>query len=144
MQSILSALALLLTCSAFSQNLQFSEVLLVTTEQTVPDGKVWKITNVLPSTRLTSAVAYTTSTTGSGTNNGSTQQIIQVNSVDVYVASSNSVGRQNYYNGTGAATQSSSAASSMSMSPIWLPSGSTLAAGSGVYAVSVIEFTQVP
>ena len=54
MKKIILISFLILSCSLFygqgSSNLGFSQVKLVgTTTETVPTGKVWKITNVLPS-----------------------------------------------------------------------------------------------
>ena len=41
-----------------SQSLQFSQVLLVSSLDTVPQGKVWKITSILATTSSTSNTSY--------------------------------------------------------------------------------------
>ena len=128
---ILSFVILSFTHSFAQGNLQFNQVKLVGSVETVPTGKVWKITSILPSARLTSTACSGSGGCGA---NSSTDQIITVNGTSVYMASSNSMG--SYY---------AASASAMALSrDIWLPDGATLAAGTGVYMVSVIEFNIVP
>lgn len=106
---------------SFSQNLEYSKVLLVSSVDTVPSGKVWKITNVLPTL------------TGLG------NLKIRVNSNDIIVAFSNSSNGQtssngnfgnnhNYYNSLQGA--------------YWLPEGTTLQSADNVQYISVIEFNE--
>ena len=90
-----------------AQTLQFSQVLLVSTTQTVPANKVWKVEGVMP------------------VFNGTAINQISINSTNIVVSA---VG----YTLSGNAF------------PLWLPAGTTLAAGSNVFRVSVIEFTVVP
>jgi hypothetical protein len=110
-----------LAFTAQSQSLQFSQVLLVSSLDTVPQGKIWKVTNILP------------------TLDGSGSSEIQVNGNDIVVAFSKSSNGQtnhtgnfgnnhNYYNGL--------------QGPYWLPEGTTLQAGTNVQYISVIEFNQ--
>ena len=110
-----------LAFTAQSQSLQFSQVLLVSSLDTVPQGKIWKVTNILPTLDVS----------------GSSE--IQVNGNDIVVAfslclngqtsSSGSFGNNhNYYNGL--------------QGPYWLPEGTTLQAGTNVQYISVIEFNQ--
>jgi len=113
---------LLFSCTLFygqgtSYNLGFSQVKLVgNTTETVPSGKVWKITNVMPSTNArTSSVD------------------IKVNGSDVRVKSNDYV-QQSGYNGS---VMSSWTALS---GAYWLPSGTTLAAHSNCEYISVVEF----
>jgi hypothetical protein len=122
--------------SAQGPTLQFSRVILVSTVQTVPAGKVWKIENILPSARLTLV------TTGYSGNVGmnSTNHVIAVNGTNIYVATADAIG-STYGNGT---TGYAATASNILNNPIWLPEGTTLAAGTGVNSISVIEFTIVP
>ncbi|MBM3171359.1 MAG: hypothetical protein FJZ75_07105 [Bacteroidetes bacterium] len=87
-----------------AQTLQFSQVLLVSTTQTVPANKVWKVEGIIP----TSAID---------------NYYISINSSLSHIA--------RFDNVKGAL-------------PIWLPAGTTLAAGANVFRVSVIEFTIVP
>jgi len=105
---------------ATAQNsMEFSRVLLVETLDSVPQGKIWKVSNILP------------------TLEGSGSSIIQVNGNDIVVAFSkssnsyiNSGGNMwndhNYYNGI--------------QGPYWLPEGTTLQASTNVQYISVIEF----
>ena len=105
---------------SFSQNLEYNKVLLVSNEQTVPIGKVWKITNVLPNL------------TGAG------NLKILVNDIDIIVAFSHSTNtatgyhshtnNHNYYNSLNGA--------------YWLPEGTTLKAADNVQYISVIEFNE--
>ena len=87
-----------------AQTLQFSQVLLVSTTQTVPANKVWKVEGIIPTSAIDS-------------------YYISINSSPSYIA--------RFDNVKGAL-------------PIWLPAGTTLAASSNVFRVSVIEFTVVP
>lgn len=100
---------------ANSQTLQFSQVLLVTTTQTVPANKVWKIETVFPHASFSSS--------------GGTGPIAQL----VINNNAGNVGHQRY-----------DAGMSFMPFPAWLPSGTTLAAGQYVHWISVIEFTVVP
>jgi hypothetical protein len=103
------------TNKANSQTLQFSQVLLVTTTQTVPPNKIWKIETVFPHASFSS----------SGGNGIIAQLVINNNAVNV-------------------SHQRPDAGMSFMPFPAWLPSGTTLAAGQFVHWISVIEFTVVP
>jgi len=92
-----------------AQTLQFSQVLLVSTTQTVPANKVWKVESPLPSWG------------GGATTNTIT---IDGNLVVVTIGGSSSVSGISF--------------------PIWLPAGTSLAAGQNIPRISVIEFTVVP
>ena len=108
------------TFFAVAQNsMEFSRVLLVETLDSVPQGKIWKVTNILP------------------TLNGPGSSEIQVNGNDIVVAftigssggSPSAYGGINndyHYNGL--------------QGPYWLPEGTTLQAGTNVQYISVIEF----
>ena len=94
---------------ANSQTLQFSQVLLVSTTQTVPANKVWKVESYTPNAGI-------------------------INFHYIVVNSNNSIvgAVENYihiYSHT---------------FPMWLPAGTTLAAGQNVHFISVVEFTVVP
>ena len=112
-------LAFALSSNAQNQ-LTFNQVLLVSSLDTVPQGKVWKVTNILP------------------TLDGTGSSEIQVNGNDIVVAfaigDAQYVGNANYvshdysYNGLQGA--------------YWLPEGTTLQAGTNVQYISVIEFNQ--
>jgi hypothetical protein len=108
------------TFFATAQNsMEFSRVLLVESLDSVPQGKIWKVSNILP------------------TLDGSGSSKIQVNGNDIVVAftngSSGSIGttlsaRSNDYHYNGL------------QGPYWLPEGTTLQAGTNVQYISVIEF----
>jgi len=98
-----------------SQTLQFSRVLLVTTTQTVPQNKVWKIETVFPDANFSSNGGV-----------GPSAQLVINNNVG-------NVGHQRY-----------DAGMSFMPFPAWLPSGTTLAPGQYVHWISVIEFTVIP
>ncbi|MFZ4061543.1 MAG: hypothetical protein ACOYK5_10000 [Bacteroidia bacterium] len=128
MKTLLVWLAFALGGLAWGQTLQFSQVLLVSSNtQTVPAGKVWKVENILASSSLVAS--------GNQTVNFS----ITVDNTQVFVAGANS--QVNVYN---QGVQSMSSTSNQLVQPIWLPAGSTLAAGQNVFRVSVIEFTVLP
>jgi hypothetical protein len=122
---------LFLSLRLFSQgNLQFNQVKLVTTSETVPAGKVWKIENILPGVRPT--------TTSWG--NATLDFTININNQTVYYLSSESKGSL-FGNGQ---TGISSISVGIGNSPIWLPAGSILSAGTNVLSVNVLEFNLVP
>jgi len=107
-----------LAFTAQSQSLQFSQVLLVSSLDTVLQGKVWKITSFLASGNWLSS-----------TNTNSS------NSVDVKIDGSTrllavSKNRAHY-----------SQQNSNAPFPIWLPSGTTLEPAINCGSLSVIEFT---
>ena len=97
------------TNKANSQTLQFSRVLLVSTTQTVPANKVWKVESVVPYSQ------------------NSVWHEVVVNSLI------SMVGQVGIVQGA-----------VFNTFPMWLPAGTTLAAGQKVNYVSVIEFTVVP
>jgi hypothetical protein len=128
MKFLLVLVAFALGGLAWGQTLQFSQVLLVSSNtQTVPAGKVWKVENILASSSLVAS--------GNQTVNFS----ISVDNSQVFVAGANS--QVNVYN---QGVQSMSSTSNQLVQPIWLPAGSTLAAGQNVFRVSVIEFNVLP
>lgn len=104
-------------------NLQFNQVKLVTTIETVPVGKVWKV----------ESASYNG---GSAINIG---QIQTANSAGTYTVSSFIVfkinGQNNYLPVVGL-----SGVSALNSFPIWIPSGTTLEASTNTNFLSVIEF----
>ena len=115
---LLMSILFLFGLSSMSQNLTYSKVLLISSQDTVPQGKVWKITNVLQSLE----------------GNGPCK--IQVNGNDIVVAfnyklsfyrgPSNEEFLNNHYNALQGA--------------YWLPAGTILNTGINVEYISVIEF----
>ena len=125
--------------TAFSQgNLQFSQVKLVSTLETVPVGKVWKVESAVFMGGAPICIgAGPNAACGSG-NMSSTgfvaDMLFQVN------------GQTNYlYTNLGQPGSSASYASpGYSPFPLWLPASTTLAAGTNMRYLSVLEFTIVP
>lgn len=114
-----------------AQSLTYSQVKLVSSVETVPANKVWKINNVLPTAGLTDA--------GTPMSGSSRHFTVLINGQTIFMISASWIGRWNTSE-SGVATNSHS----IGDSPIWLPSGTTLAVGSNVYAISVTEFNVVP
>lgn len=112
--------------------LQFSQVKIVTTQETVPAGKVWKVESVIYNISLDASSAQSSSATScSSAYYRSTA--INVNGVDTKVG-----------NGTMTAAYSNLAYThSYTNLPFWLPAGYTLSGGPCNNMVSVIEFTIV-
>ena len=128
-------------------SLVFSRVLLVSSVETVPVGYVWKIENILPNNRLSSAAVKVSKDQGSlQTETLSTTQLIKVNNNDIYIASSDSKSQGVVFNYDpyGLTSTSSASANSIIGSPIWLSENTSLEASTGVYAVSVLEFKVIP
>ncbi len=122
-------------------NLQFSQVKLVSATETVPVGKVWKLQNFLPNVSLFTDITRNQQNPTSG---GIRNFIILVNGISIYLQTTvtREVGRSDsYWSQDGYAT---AASSSILNEPIWLSSGTTLAASTNVQFVSVIEFNIVP
>lgn len=111
-----------------SQTLQFSQVLLVSTVQTVPANKVWKVEGFMPSQSLIAPWQNTVNFS------------ILVNNSQIFVAGAF---HSHTTNGSGGVAQAGYSAN-LTFQPLWLPAGTTLAAGTNVFGVSVIEFTVVP
>lgn len=106
-----------------AQTLIFSKALLVTSTDTVPAGKIWKVESAPASTSLG---INSSSTAAQGNAN-----TILVNGVVLYIKS------------TWGSSYSSSALSVTDL-PLWLPAGTALAAGSNTAMVSVLEFSVSP
>ena len=122
-------------------NLQFSQVKLVSATETVPVGKVWKLQNFLPNVSLFTDITRNQQNPTSG---GIRNFIILVNGISIYLQTTvtREVGRSDsYWSQDGYAT---AASSSILNDPIWLSSGTTLAASTNVQFVSVIEFNVIP
>lgn len=112
-------------------NLQFNQVKLIGSVETVPDGKVWKINGIMPSGRMT-----VVNQNGSSSLN----HVITVNGTTVYYATADATGSL-FGNGQ---TGFTAVSANISASTLWLPATTTLAAGTGVYRISVTEFDVIP
>lgn len=126
MKKLLPLIIMLIAFAAVKAQgtLQFNQVKLVTTVETVPAGKVWKVESVLGDYLVSSC----------STN---PMHRILVNSNNVTVSRSSTV----QFNGSCFGWQGIATVTSL---PIWLPAGSTLAISNNVSSISVIEFNIVP
>jgi hypothetical protein len=137
--------------SCFAQgNLQLNQVKLVTTVETVPVGKVWKVESA-----LTGEERYPTS----GTTLASNSRFILVNGTSICVHEEHVATTGVGFNGccgggfwmsnVGMAVNSTTpvlvqVTAQPTKLPLWLPAGTTLAAGTKVSAISVLEFNIIP
>ena len=139
MKILILALFSALSSQLYSQgNLQFNQVKLVSTIETVPAGKVWKVESAV-------FMGGSPFCIGTGTNTscgpGSMQSTGFVGDMSFQVN-----GQINYlYTNLGQPGSSASYASQgYSTFPIWLPAGSTLAASTNMRYLSVLEFNIIP
>ena len=110
-----------LAFSAQSQSLTYSKVILLTSLDTVPQGKVWKVTSFLPDNSWVS-VSYPTS-------NGALDVLIN-----------GAVAKISYYSHDASAGGGS--LQEKVPFPIWLPAGTTLEPSTNCGSLSIIEFTE--
>lgn len=119
-------------CLMAQGNLQFNQVKLVTTLETVPAGKVWKVESVIYNIAPT-ATGYQS---GAGSCNSTSYEstAIEVAGVPTKVGQ-----------GTQPASYSSLIYThSYTILPLWLPTGTSLSGGTCLNKVSVIEFNIIP
>lgn len=122
-------------------NLQFNQVKLVSTVETVPVGKVWKLENYLPSSQLAIDLNRQPNQASAG---GTKNFIVLVNGAQVFLQTTitREVGRNDgYWSQDGYAA---AADYRIFDAPIWLPAGTTLAASTNVMSLSVVEFNVLP
>lgn len=137
MRTLLLSCAVLLCSAALhgQQVLAYSQTLLVTSSSgtlTVPAGRVWKLQNVLYSSSLPDPVCTGSTTCTSMVPHN---DAIVVNGTTTNIRSMRSRGTASGGSGTTTVVWEQSF-------PIWLTSGNTLATGTGVLGISVIEFIQ--
>lgn len=131
---LIQVFSVVLLFSALGQaNLEFNAIQLITSSQSVPTGKVWKVESVLGANNLQPSFA------GCGAIS-SVSQVISVNSTNITVKTT--------YHAHGSGTCSTGQGQSMESSeitklPLWLPAGTSLAPGSNVNSISVIEFNLI-
>jgi len=131
----LTLCVLLLAGSAFGQgNLQFNQVRLISTSQTVPAGKVWKVESALISNILTPAA------TQSHMNTNGAYMLVNGNSIAVSGTYASWGTPAVTWNASGTMTTSGG----LTTFPLWLPAGTTLAASTNVTYLSVMEFNITP
>lgn len=119
-------IVLLFSTLGFSQgNLQFNQVKLVSAIETVQAGKVWKVTNFLPTPN---------GNYQSISQPGLAEYLIKINGVAV------NLGRRAFLNNN----YSFQMAEVRHTGDIWLAAGTTLAVFQNIAHLSVIEFNIVP
>lgn len=133
MKKILLSTFIVLSNLACAQgNLQFNQVKLVTSIETVPLGKVWKIESVIYNIAPT-ATGYQS---GAGSCNSTSYEstAIEVAGIPTKVGQ-----------GTQPASYSSLVYThSYTILPLWIPAGTTLSGGTCLNKISVIEFNIIP
>jgi len=135
---LISALFMGFALISFSQTLQFSGVKLIsTTEETVPNGKIWKVDGIAAN-RVTLMLHAQSSAIFSPAD-----QLIYINNNAVSVIQSVGTGAGAATSYSAAYTSASYAASATKL-PLWLPELTTLKAGTNVTYISVVEFDVVP
>jgi hypothetical protein len=112
---VLTVMAVTTFFATAQNSMEFSRVLLVETLDSVPQGKIWKVSNILQ-------------THGSLGN-----RQISVNGNDITVSYSSGFNSTNWNFGY-------SYNYNALQGPYWLPEGTTLQAGTNVQYISVIEF----
>jgi hypothetical protein len=114
-------------------NLQFNQVKLVTNQETVPVGKVWKVESVIyniPSGSNT----YQTGNYGDCSASDYNKSAIVVDGYPTKVGQGTTP--LGYSSGTYTHTYT--------ILPLWLPAGATLSGGTCLNKISVIEFNIIP
>lgn len=115
-------------------NLQFNRAILVSSPQTVPTGKVWKVESALIANPVHPPVA-------ASTHINANSAVITVNGNAVYVFSTYwAQGTAGYHYDRGPNIDTHV----QTVFPFWLPAGNSVGASSNVHYVSVIEFNIVP
>lgn len=131
-------------------NLQFSQVKLVTTQETVPAGKVWKVESA-----LSGEERYPTSGSTLPSNsrfilvNGSSVCVHEEHVATTGVGFNGCCGGGFWMNNVGMAVNSTTpvlvqVTAQPTKLPLWLPLGSTLSIGTKVSSISVVEFNIIP
>jgi hypothetical protein len=119
-------------------NLQFNQVKLVSSQETVPANKVWKVESA-------TFFGGTPICLGSGPNAPCAGGNL-IGSGFLGEMAFNINGQTNYIYSNFGQPNSSASYSSVGLNPfpLWLPAGSTLAAGTNMRFLSVIEFNIIP
>ena len=112
---VLTVMALTKFFATAQNSMEFSRVLLVETLDSVPQGKIWKVSNIM----------QTASSAGT--------RIITINGNDIIVSYSSGFNSTNWNFGYSYNYNALQGA-------YWLPEGTTLQAGTNVKYISVIEF----
>jgi len=106
-------------------NLQYNQAKLISANDTVPVGKVWKVEGVIYSSQVAAFVLYNQTITDN----------IFINSNEVSIRKSSMT--------TAPYTSSATSIIWEQKFPLWFPAGTTLAPSTGVLYINVVEFNTV-
>ena len=114
--------------STFSQdhNLQFNQIKLINSEETVPVGKVWKVVSTLASSNL----MVTDNNCTNYTPESRTSSIL-INGTNIYVGLV-------FAGNTSCSNPVSSSIGNLTVFPFWIPEGTIINIGSGVGFISTV------
>jgi hypothetical protein len=119
-------------------SLQFNQAKLISTIETVPVGKVWKVENVAGG-----RVLQFKAISSSDSDFNPAQSEIKINGISVSTIQAVGTGAGHGSGSTGVRAAFTYAASPTGF-PLWLPEGTTLEASTNIAFISVIEFNIVP
>lgn len=117
-------------------NLQFSQIKMISTLDTVPNGKVWKVESIV----------YSQSIPNYNGNSINQDEIISINGQNVSVRSSRYMSGTNWFSGP-YGWMNHPVAEFITWEqklPMWLPAGTTINVGAGVQYINAIEYNIVP
>ncbi|CAB4218703.1 hypothetical protein UFOVP1596_37 [uncultured Caudovirales phage] len=127
---LIIAILIFTACAVKGQDLKFGQIILVSsTPDTVPFGKVWKIEKIASASFAVNS-AYINSCTADGQDNLK----VLINGKPYFL-------NTNLVNGSSTSYQSSSGSSD---GPMWIPAGTIIATKCAASVLSIIEFDVVP
>ncbi len=133
---LIALLLLIQTVSKAQGDLQFNKVKLISTQDTVPNGKIWKVESFIFSQTIPNCPS-------SSTNQDET---IKINGQNISVRSSRFMSGFSW--GSGPYGWSTAPVSEFNIweqkLPIWLPSGNIISAEAGVLYISALEYNIIP
>lgn len=118
-------------------NLQFNQVKLISTQETVPAGKVWRVDGATFLGGSPICLGTGSANCAGGSLSGSgfiAEMTFLINGLPNYIYSFQGMP------GSQAATSSPG----ISPFPLWIPSGTSLAAGTNMRFLSIVEFNIIP
>jgi len=138
MKNILLILAVAFSSASFGQgNLQFNQVKLVSTVETVPVGKVWKVESA-------TFVGGAPICIGAGANAGCGQHNTAYTSYQAAMSYLINGSVAYIAHATFGNTVPQTSSLVIDPFPFWLPAGTSLASGTNMMHLNVIEFNVVP
>lgn len=138
MKLLLFSFLLIISIGSQAQgNLQFNQAKLITTLQTVPMGKVWKV----ESYAYNGGAAFAGTQSNFYTNDGIYERTC-INALMSYQVNGNTV--QIPVSLSRSSNSGLISLDGLNLFPFWLPEGSSLAAGTNMTYLSVLEFNVVP